>query len=98
VLEILKRISAEDGISVVCSLHQVELALATADRVVALRGGRLALDEPAAGLTAERLREIYGTHDTAEAHDRRAGAHDGPAGAHDGRAGAHDGRAGARDG
>ncbi|MFC4536414.1 phosphonate ABC transporter ATP-binding protein [Sphaerisporangium dianthi] len=61
VLETLERISAEDGISVVCSLHQIEFALAVADRVVALRGGRLVLDEPAAGLSAERLRGIYGT-------------------------------------
>ncbi|GAB2927146.1 phosphonate ABC transporter ATP-binding protein [Nonomuraea fastidiosa] len=59
VLDTLKRISAEDGISVLCSLHQVELALSTADRVVALRGGRLVLDEPARDLTAARLRTIY---------------------------------------
>ncbi|TNY35083.1 phosphonate ABC transporter ATP-binding protein [Thermomonospora catenispora] len=65
VLDILKRISVEDGISVVCSLHQVDLALSTADRVVALRSGRIVLDEPAAALSAERLHALY----------EKAGAH-----------------------
>ncbi|GAA4126589.1 phosphonate ABC transporter ATP-binding protein [Actinomadura keratinilytica] len=59
VLDTLKRISAEDGISVVCSLHQIDLALSTADRVVALRSGRIVLDEPAAALSEERLRAVY---------------------------------------
>ncbi|GAA1896568.1 phosphonate ABC transporter ATP-binding protein [Actinomadura bangladeshensis] len=65
VLEILKRISAEDGISVVCSLHQTDLALSIADRVVALRSGRIVLDEPAATLPEERLRAVYRTADAA---------------------------------
>ncbi|MFG2085453.1 MULTISPECIES: phosphonate ABC transporter ATP-binding protein [unclassified Spirillospora] len=61
VLDTLKRISAEDGISVLCSLHQIDLALSTADRVVALRSGRIVLDEPAATLKEDRLRAVYQT-------------------------------------
>ncbi|MEU5884108.1 phosphonate ABC transporter ATP-binding protein [Spirillospora sp. NPDC047279] len=67
VLDTLKRISAEDGISVVCSLHQIDLALSTADRVVALRSGRIVLDEAAAGLPESRLRAVYET--AGSAHD-----------------------------
>ncbi|MET8867913.1 phosphonate ABC transporter ATP-binding protein [Nonomuraea sp. NPDC004580] len=66
VLDTLKRISTEDGISVLCSLHQVELALTTADQIVALRNGHLILNEPATTLTPARLHEIYrptGEHD-----------------------------------
>ncbi|PXY21338.1 phosphonate ABC transporter ATP-binding protein [Prauserella muralis] len=63
VLDILRRISREDDISVLCSLHQVELALANADRIVALRAGRVVLDEAADTLTADRLRTVYGTGD-----------------------------------
>ncbi|WP_346618722.1 phosphonate ABC transporter ATP-binding protein [Blastococcus montanus] len=68
VLSTLKRICVEDGITVVCSLHQVELALEVSDRVVALNDGRVVLDAPTATLTADALHGIYDEPDTADAH------------------------------
>jgi phosphonate transport system ATP-binding protein len=61
VMELLTTINREDGTTVVVSLHQVGFALRYCRRVVALNLGRVVYDGPAADLTTERLREIYGT-------------------------------------
>src|SRR5262249_35213873 len=45
--------------TVVLVMHDVELALEIATRVIGLRGGRIVLDRPAAGLTAEELGKLY---------------------------------------
>lgn len=59
VLELLKRQAAERGTTVLCSLHQVELARAFADRIVALRDGALVFDGAAAAFGAEEERALY---------------------------------------
>ena len=59
VLNTLKRLSAEDGFTVVCSLHQVDLALQISDRVVAVRNGSLILDTRTSDTSEEALRAIY---------------------------------------
>jgi len=48
VLSILRDIARERMIAVLVSLHQVDLALRYADRVIALRAGRMIADRPAA--------------------------------------------------
>lgn len=63
VMDMLFRICLEDQLTVICTLHQVELALGWTKRVVALREGKVVLDEPTAGLTAERLSAVYATED-----------------------------------
>ena len=67
VLETLRAINREDGISVVCSLHQIEFALETTDRIVGLSGGLLVLDESSRTLSRQRLDAIYGPMDQADA-------------------------------
>ena len=47
------------GVAVVASLHQVHLAREYADRVVALRAGRLVQDAPVARLDRHVLEQIY---------------------------------------
>jgi len=47
VLSILRDIARERMIAVLVSLHQVDLALRYADRVIALRAGRMIADHPA---------------------------------------------------
>jgi len=47
VLTLLRQQARERGAAVLCSLHQVELARAFADRIVALRGGQVVFDGPA---------------------------------------------------
>ncbi|MFC7405705.1 phosphonate ABC transporter ATP-binding protein [Georgenia alba] len=59
VLDVLGRIAKEDGRTVLCSLHQVDLALQVADRVVALRGGHKVLDRPAGELDEAAMRAVY---------------------------------------
>ena len=44
VMDVLFRSCVEDGITVVCSLHQVDLALGWANRLIGLRDGRVVLD------------------------------------------------------
>ncbi|HWH34328.1 MAG TPA: phosphonate ABC transporter ATP-binding protein [Acidimicrobiales bacterium] len=60
VLATLRSVAAEEGIAVVCSLHQIDLVPGFADRVVALRGGRLVLDIPAGQLGPEHRATVYG--------------------------------------
>jgi phosphonate transport system ATP-binding protein len=59
VLQTLKKLSAEDGFTVICSLHQVELAMAVSDRVVAVRDGSFVLDAPTADTTEAQIRSVY---------------------------------------
>lgn len=46
VLSLLRDIAHEDGITVLCSLHQVDLVPGFADRVLGLCAGRLVADSP----------------------------------------------------
>jgi phosphonate transport system ATP-binding protein len=59
VLQTLRKLAAEDGFTVICSLHQVELALEVSDRVVAVRDGSFILDAPTAQTSQEDIRAVY---------------------------------------
>ncbi|WP_182358822.1 phosphonate ABC transporter ATP-binding protein [Tomitella gaofuii] len=59
VIDLLREIGDEQGLTVICSLHQVRTALDFADRIVGLQGGRVVLDERAAGLTTDAAFAIY---------------------------------------
>ena len=59
VMEVLSRICVEDNLTVICSLHQLELALGWADRIVGLRDGRIVLDESAHGLDNAGVMHVY---------------------------------------
>ncbi|GAA2445913.1 phosphonate ABC transporter ATP-binding protein [Agromyces soli] len=67
VMALIREIAMDAGLTVVCSLHQVDLALAWGDRIVGLRGGRLVLDTPTEGLGKAEVMEIYGRVATATA-------------------------------
>jgi putative ABC transport system ATP-binding protein len=58
VLQALRAVAAT-GVAVVTSLHQVHLALAHADRIIALRGGRVVEDGAVAAFDARTLQQIY---------------------------------------
>jgi phosphonate transport system ATP-binding protein len=60
VMALIREIAADEGLTVVCSLHQVDLAISWADRIVGLRHGRVVLDLPTDGLTKTQVMEIYG--------------------------------------
>jgi len=53
----------ERGVTLVATLHQVEMALKHFPRIVGLRDGVLAFDLPAAQVTRERLAALYAQHE-----------------------------------
>lgn len=59
VMDLLFRVCVEEGITVVCSLHQVDLALSWAHRVVGLHEGQKVLDLPASKVTKEQVMRVY---------------------------------------
>jgi phosphonate transport system ATP-binding protein len=59
VLDILKRICREDGITAVVSLHTLELTREYADRVIGLRQGQILFDGPTTTLTDALVDYIY---------------------------------------
>jgi phosphonate transport system ATP-binding protein len=59
IMDLLKRINAEHGITLVVSQHQLETALAYASRLIGLRRGRVIFDGAASAVTPDVIREIY---------------------------------------
>jgi phosphonate transport system ATP-binding protein len=59
IMQLLRDLARQEGIAVVCILHQVDLARRYADRVVGLRGGEVVLDAPTAALGMEDLAGLY---------------------------------------
>ncbi|HEY2359336.1 MAG TPA: phosphonate ABC transporter ATP-binding protein [Phenylobacterium sp.] len=60
VMENLRDLNIQDGLTVVVTLHQVDYALRYCDRVVALKAGLVVYDGPADGLERSKLIDIYG--------------------------------------
>jgi len=59
VLELLLRVAMEEKMTVIVTLHQVELALGWAHRIVGLRDGQVVLDRDARGLSEDDVMEVY---------------------------------------
>ena len=60
VMEVLFQCCIEDNITVLCSLHQVDLALGWANRLLGLRDGQVVLDSPVdTSLDEDRVMEVY---------------------------------------
>lgn len=60
VMETLRTLNREDGMTVVVTLHQVDYALRYCDRAVALKAGQVVYDGPIGRLDRARLIDIYG--------------------------------------
>ena len=60
VMALIREIALDRGLTVLCSLHQVDLALSWADRIVGLRHGEVVLDTETQGLSKAQVMEIYG--------------------------------------
>jgi len=61
VMDDLKNINQELGITTIVNLHDVDLARAYATRIVGLRAGEIVFDGPTAEATDEKFMEIYGS-------------------------------------
>ena len=59
VMATLRDLNRRDGITVIASLHQVDLARRWCDRVIALSAGAVVYDGPVADLDDARLAVIY---------------------------------------
>jgi phosphonate transport system ATP-binding protein len=66
VLSLLRDIAHEDGISVMCSLHQVDLVPGFADRVLGLRLGRLITDSTIENFQISSASPIYSASKVSE--------------------------------
>ncbi|MBU0643644.1 MAG: phosphonate ABC transporter ATP-binding protein [Alphaproteobacteria bacterium] len=60
VMDGLKRINREDGITVLVNLHTLDTARAYSDRIIAMRQGRVYFDGTPEQLTDDVVRDIYG--------------------------------------
>jgi phosphonate transport system ATP-binding protein len=58
-VELVAAISRERGITLIVSIHDIELARAHFPRLVGLRGGRIAFDAPTSRVAAEDLAALY---------------------------------------
>jgi len=63
ILDILKRVNRERGVTVLCNLHLPALAREYGTRVLGLRAGHLVYDGPPENLGTEEVNEIYGAAD-----------------------------------
>ena len=60
ILQYLELLNREDGITVLCSLHFLDLVHRYASRVIGLKAGELVFDGLPSELTARRFKEVYG--------------------------------------
>ncbi|MBC8472775.1 MAG: phosphonate ABC transporter ATP-binding protein [Planctomycetes bacterium] len=61
ILTLLKELCREKNLTVLCSLHQVDLALQFSDRIIGITDGKIILDEKSSILDMEKLKNIYNT-------------------------------------
>jgi phosphonate transport system ATP-binding protein len=66
VMEILRAINRDDGITVICNLHTLDTARTYCDRLIGMRAGRIVFDGPPNALDQAAIQEIYGLEGEAE--------------------------------
>ena len=59
VLELMLQVATEEKMTIIVTLHQVELAMGWAHRIVGLRDGRVVLDRDATGLSQADVMDVY---------------------------------------
>jgi len=60
IMQYLEQINKEDGVTVICSLHFLDLVQRYADRVIALKDGRLVFEGLPHEIDDRRFKDIYG--------------------------------------
>ena len=60
VMDTLRSLADEEGIAVICNLHQVNLAGRYSDRLLGVRDGRLVLEGRVSDLGQDEIEEVYG--------------------------------------
>jgi phosphonate transport system ATP-binding protein len=60
VMDALFRINREDGITVMCNLHDLDIAAKYCDRLIGMSAGKVVFDDVPQALTREIAAELYG--------------------------------------
>lgn len=60
VMDALRAINQQDGLTVICNLHTLDTARAYCDRIIGMQDGVIVFDGAAKKLTDKAAREIYG--------------------------------------
>jgi phosphonate transport system ATP-binding protein len=71
VMDALRDINRDDGITVLCNLHTLDTARAYCDRIVGMAQGRIVFDGAPEALTEHAVRAIYGAAEHGHAVDER---------------------------
>jgi len=61
IMDHLKRISKEMGITVLCNLHQVDVAMKYSDRIIGVNSGQVIFEGGPSELSKKLIYKIYGT-------------------------------------
>jgi len=59
IMLLLKKINKEFNITIICNLHQVELAFKYSDRIVGLLDGRIMFDKSTKDISKASINQIY---------------------------------------
>ena len=59
IMSLLKKVNKELNITVICNLHQVDLASKYSDRIVGLLDGEVKFDQPASNIDKMGINQIY---------------------------------------
>ncbi|BDR91593.1 iron ABC transporter ATP-binding protein [Vulcanisaeta souniana JCM 11219] len=71
VMEVLSRIVREDGIAVLTTMHDINLALRYADRIYVMHNGRVVAEFSPGNLSPSIIEEVYGVKTTVIEHNGR---------------------------
>jgi phosphonate transport system ATP-binding protein len=66
VMDALRRINREMGITVISNLHHLDTARSYCERIIGMQAGRVIFDGPPSELTTEKALEVYGTDGDSE--------------------------------
>ena len=59
IMSLLKKVNKDSNITVICNLHQVDLASKYSDRIVGLLDGEIKFDQPATNIDKMGINQIY---------------------------------------
>ena len=59
IMRLLRKMAHDEGLAVLCVLHQVDLAFDYADRVVGMRDGSIAFDRRRADISHDQVQRLY---------------------------------------
>ena len=59
IMSLLKKINKELNITVVCNLHQVDLAMKYSDRIIGLSEGQIMFDQISSNIEKKNIKQIY---------------------------------------